>query len=115
MGTTAKRGSAAQRACAFLAAHGPQSADAVGAEVWKGRPRGRTTSSGGGGDYAAQMLLGRLRKAGLVRVVPSEGSSRWDVTPRGREVAATDTQKFDDALASAVSKGASPDACDDDT
>jgi hypothetical protein len=60
----------------------------VGATVWKGKKRGRVTSSGGGGDYAAQMLLGRMRKAGLVRAIHSEGSSRWEVTALGRSEAA---------------------------
>lgn len=75
-------------ACRYLAANGPQSADDVGAIVWKGKKRGRVTSSGGGGDYAAQMLLGRMRKAGLVRTINSEGSSRWEVTALGRAEAA---------------------------
>jgi hypothetical protein len=71
-------------ACRYLAANGPASADMVGAVVWKGKKRGRVTSSGGGGDYAAQMLLGRMKKAGLVRLAHSEGSSRWELTELGR-------------------------------
>jgi hypothetical protein len=55
-------------ACRYLAANGPATADMVGAVVWKGKKRGKTTSMGGGGDYAAQMLLGRMKKAGLVMV-----------------------------------------------
>jgi hypothetical protein len=70
-------------ACRYLAANGPATADMVGAVVWKGKKRGKTTSMGGGGDYAAQMLLGRMKKAGLVRHSQGEGSTRWEVTPLG--------------------------------
>ncbi len=70
-------------ACRYLAANGPSTADDVGAVVWKGKKRGRVTSSGGGGDYAAQMLLGRMKKAGLVRHAASIGSTRWEVTSAG--------------------------------
>ena len=75
-------------ACRYLVANGPQPADMVGAVVWKGKKRGKTTSMGGGGDYAAQMLLGRMKKAGLVQHAKSEGSTRWEVTPLGRAEAA---------------------------
>lgn len=47
----------------------------VGGAVWGRNRRSRGCSGHGGGDYAAQMLLGRMRKAGLVRVAPGEGSS----------------------------------------
>jgi hypothetical protein len=76
---------ARRRALRCLIDDGPTSADMVGAAVWSDARRGRVTSSGGGGDYAAQMLLGRMRKAGLVRHAPSEGSTRWEVTALGRE------------------------------
>ena len=56
--------------------------------LWKGKKRGRVVPSRGGGDYAAQMLLGRMKKAGLVRHAPSEGSSLWEVTDLGRKEAA---------------------------
>ena len=73
------------RACRFLAAKGPQPADLVGNVVWQGKQRGKTTSMGGGGDYAAQMLLGRMKKAGLVRHANSPGSTtQWEVTALGR-------------------------------
>lgn len=62
-------------------------ADFVGQAVWPGKRRGRVTSSGGGGDYAAQMVLGRLRKRGLARTVNAEGASRWEATPLGRLLA----------------------------
>lgn len=55
----------------------------VGGAVWPDRT-GRIAANGGGGDYAAQMLLGRLKKAGLVEHAPSEGSSRWRLTTDGR-------------------------------
>jgi hypothetical protein len=45
---------------------------------------GRRASANGGGDYAAQMYLGRLRKLGLARVLPGEGSSKWALTSAGR-------------------------------
>jgi len=41
-------------------------------------------STNGGGDYAAQMLLGRMKKAGLVEHAPSDGSSLWRLTLAGR-------------------------------
>lgn len=41
----------------------------IGGILWQAR-KGRVCSVNGGGDYAAQMLLGRMRKAGLVRVHP---------------------------------------------
>lgn len=60
----------------------------VGHAVWPERT-GRVASSNGGGDYAAQMLLGRLKKAGLAEYAPSEGSTRWRLSPKGlREVSA---------------------------
>jgi hypothetical protein len=61
----------------------------VGNATWPERAvrGGRGVSSNGGGDYAAQMLLGRLKKAGLVEHAPSEGSSRWRLSEEGlREV-----------------------------
>jgi hypothetical protein len=66
---------------------GPLSASSVGAEVWPGR-RGRVIAAQGGGDYAAQMLLGRMRKAGLVQHARSDGSTLWELTPLGRREAA---------------------------
>jgi hypothetical protein len=52
--------------------------------VWPER-EGRIAANGGGGDYAAQMLLGRLKKAGLVEHAPSDGSSRWRLSQKGLE------------------------------
>lgn len=76
-------------ACRFLAAHGAQPADMVGSVVWKGKKRGKTSSMGGGGDFGAQMLLGRMRKAGLVRVrnAKHDGCSMWELTELGRKEA----------------------------
>ncbi len=54
----------------------------VGGAVWPDRT-GRIASVNGGGDYAAQMLLGRLKKAGLVEHTPNEGSSRWRLSEKG--------------------------------
>ena len=64
--------------------NGPDSASGCGAVAWDQRT-GRITATQGGGDYAAQMLLGRLKKAGRVRHAPSEGSSLWELTPEGRK------------------------------
>jgi hypothetical protein len=63
---------------------GPEPAGVVGAMVWQERRNGRTSAVQGGGDYAAQMLLGRLRKRGFVRVQNGEGSSVWEITDSGR-------------------------------
>ena len=57
-------------------------ASMLGALLWPSRT-GSVSSKDGGGDYAAQMLLGRMRKAGLVRTQQTEGSSVWEVTPLG--------------------------------
>lgn len=47
---------------------GAMTAGEFGDDMWPERT-GKITSSGGGGDYAAQMLLGRLRAHGLVRTL----------------------------------------------
>lgn len=52
---------------------------------------GRRMSASGGGDYAAQMYLGRLRKLGLARTLITEGSSRWALTDKGRTKLAAET------------------------
>jgi DNA-binding transcriptional regulator PaaX len=56
----------------------------LGGEVWPERT-GRIVASQGGGDYAAQMLLGRMRKAGLVRVQASSITSVWELTGAGKQ------------------------------
>jgi len=63
---------------------GPQSAGNVGQAVWPDRERVRVANHGGG-DYAAQMLLGRLKRASLVRHAASEGSTLWEITRAGRD------------------------------
>lgn len=85
MSDTRPLNSAERRALAYLNGIGRSgiTADFVGDAVWPTR-KGRITSSGGGGDYAAQMLLGRLRARGLVETVNAPGSSCWAITPRGR-------------------------------
>lgn len=68
-----------QRALRYLATidhHGTDAGD-VGGAVFVKRS-GRIASASGGGDYAAQMLLGRMKKAGLVE------HSRWRITAAGR-------------------------------
>lgn len=87
---------AKQRALEFLYRHAGRdgvSCFEVGEAAWPDRiiRSGRGVSVNGGGDYAAQMLLGRLKKAGLVEHAPGEGSSRWRLTVNGlREVRGLD-------------------------
>lgn len=73
------------RALFVMASFGGDGACAgdFGAKMWPVR-RGHVISSNGGGDYAAQMLLGRLRKAGLVCVQPRSITSIWELTALGR-------------------------------
>lgn len=82
-----KMGSQTYRALVILAGRGPMAAGDFGGDLWLGQKRGRTVSSNGGGDYAAQQFLGRLRKLGLVRTAREtdawRGSSRWEITPEG--------------------------------
>lgn len=79
---------AMQRAllCLYDGGYSGCSAGEVGAGVWPEREcrPGRGVSVNGGGDYAAQMLLGRLKKAGLVEYASSEGSSLWRLSTEGR-------------------------------
>lgn len=74
------------RAAHQLAVRGPMSASCLGAILWPER-KTRGVSHNGGGDYAAQMLLGRARRAGLVRTQHGEGSSVWEATAKGHRVA----------------------------
>lgn len=71
--------------CLYDSGHGGLAAGEVGSAVWPDRliHGGRGVSVNGGGDYAAQMLLGRLKKAGLVEYAPSEGSTRWRLSTKG--------------------------------
>lgn len=73
---------AERRAIEYLR-RGPQTAGMVGTAVWGDSRRGRVVSASGGGDYAAQMLLGRLRKKGLVETTMAEGASQWRLTAKG--------------------------------
>lgn len=68
---------------AYLARHGPSGCSDVGTVI--ATRKGRISAGTGGGDYAAQMLLGRLRKAGLVEDARGAGSTRWQLTNAGRE------------------------------
>jgi hypothetical protein len=78
---------AIERALTYLFNNREAAAGDVGNAVWPDRDvrAGRGVATGGGGDYAAQMLLGRLKKAGLVEHAPSEGSSRWRLTRKGMD------------------------------
>lgn len=71
--------------CLYDSGYDGVSSGEVGEAVWPDREIrfGRGVSSNGGGDYAAQMLLGRLKKAGLAEYAPSEGSSRWRLSKKG--------------------------------
>ena len=64
------------RALRYLQSRGPACAGDLGGHLWPER-RARRTAVQGGGDYAAQMFLGRLRKKGWVRVLDGPGSSVW--------------------------------------
>lgn len=57
-----------------------------GAGYFRGERSGHVVANHGGGDYAAQMMLGRLRKQGLVRVANGPGSSTWELTWEGKKV-----------------------------
>lgn len=72
------------RALAVLK-RGPTSAGIVGSRLWPDR-KTRGTAVQGGGDYAAQMLLGQMRRNGLVRVQHGDGSSIWELTECGGRV-----------------------------
>lgn len=71
--------------------HGMANAGVCGAcKKTPNKRKGRIASSNGGGDYAAQMLLGRMRKAGLVRgTLPSadyqRGATVWVLTAKGKK------------------------------
>lgn len=67
----------------YLRDHGPSGCTFIGTAM--PNRRGRRVSASGGGDYAAQMLLGRMRKAGLVDHAPSEGSTVWRITRKGMD------------------------------
>lgn len=62
---------------------GAMAASLLGAMLWGKDRKGRVIAQQGGGDYAAQMLLGRMKKAGLVRTLSGAGSSRWELTADG--------------------------------
>lgn len=84
---------ASQRALLYLAEadYAGMDANSVGGAVWPDGPPGggKGASAKGGGYYAAQMLLGRLKKAGLVEHAASEGSARWRLSTRGRHAVST--------------------------
>lgn len=81
----------------LLLRHGPMAAGELGDRLWPDRT-GRVSSSNGGGDYAAQMLLGRMRRLGLVRVQPGPGSSVWELTPEGRSYGAARAKRRDKSV-----------------
>lgn len=76
--------STTDRALRYLLEHGPSGCSEVGTVIEHRTGSRGGVSTHGGGDYAAQMLLGRMRRAGLVEHAPSDGSSRWRLTTAGR-------------------------------
>lgn len=92
-----KVGSMIYNALVILTGRGPMSADDFGCDLWRDMKRGKTTSSGGGGDFGAQMFLGRLRRLGFAQTTHDPGSSRWEATSVGRN-----------ALAAALAKAGQP-------
>jgi hypothetical protein len=74
-----------QKVVLYLHKHGPSGCSDIGTVI--DNRHGRISSASGGGDYAAQMLLGRMRKQGLVRVANYEGSSTWELTQGGLQLA----------------------------
>lgn len=77
------------RVLSYLLEHGPSGCSNVGSVIENRCNNRGGVSTNGGGDYAAQMLLGRMRKAGLVRTTHSPGSSLWELTRDGRARAMT--------------------------
>ncbi len=82
------RSSATQRVLHQLYGGKALTACEIGTSLWGDTRRGRVSSAWGGGDYAAQMLLGRMRKRGLVRVEfdPNPGASKWIITHNGKDL-----------------------------
>lgn len=76
--------SAIERRALEVLAKRPSPASIVGAVVWTDR-KGHVISSNGGGDYGAQMLLGRMRKQNWCRVQHGDGqvTSIWEITAAG--------------------------------
>lgn len=73
------------RVLEYLRDHGETDASSIGSVIWRDLERHNVYArSNGGGDYAMQMMLGRMRRSSLVRTSNSEGSSRWHITPEGR-------------------------------
>lgn len=73
----------------------PMSAGDFGARLWKDVKRvGRVSAVQGGGDYAAQMFLGRLKKRGYVRVQADSITSVWEITGLGINALAASWHKL---------------------
>lgn len=106
---------ATQRAllCLYASGYGGVSCGEVGGAVWPERVIcfGRGVSSNGGGDYAAQMLLGRLKKKGLVEYAPSAGSTQWRLSTKGRDEVRTLSGEKPRAIPSAPPRANGTEAC----
>lgn len=82
----AKPKSTTRRVLEYLMDHGDTAATCLGAAIWRDLQRNNVYArSNGGGDYAMQMMLGRMRREGLVQTAIGEGSSQWYITPLGRK------------------------------
>lgn len=73
-----------RRSLDILYCQPPMAASIFGAKMWP-EGKGRVANHGGGA-YGAQMMLGRLRKAGYARVADADGSSRWELTDEGKKM-----------------------------
>lgn len=73
-----------RKALEILRDIGPASCSSFGARMWPDRETSGVANQGGG-DYPAQMLLGRLKKRGFVRHADSQGSSLWELTEEGED------------------------------
>jgi hypothetical protein len=108
---------ASQRAllCLYDGGYSGLASGEVGSAVWPDRVirGGRGVSSNGGGDYAAQMLLGRLKKVGLVEYAPSEGSTRWRLSTKGRNEVGTLRDTKAPSTATPRANGTEPCVCGD--
>ncbi len=131
-----KKPTTTSRALRILARR-PMTATALGAELWnvcprcgrgiktgavgdlaactscdwvgqKPQRRGRVAAATGGGDFAAQMLLGRLRKDGLVCGLPltDGGATIWTLTFMGVKAAARAAIEESHSLAAALRRPA---------
>jgi hypothetical protein len=77
-----KLGRASRKLLVYLLEHGPSTAAEAGAEVYTiaGRPQRGSASA----EFAASMLLGRMRKRGLVELAEHGDGQLWTLTDLAR-------------------------------